>query len=525
MRYHFGEYELDTRQWRLTRAAVDVPAQPKVLELLHHLVAHPGELLERARLLREVWGVAVSESALTQTMRKLRTALGDDEAAPRFVETVPRRGYRFRAHVRRFDEVVDPRLTALQGALVHHRVVTLHGPAGIGKSWLAARLPALHVQLRAGVPVEECVATALGHSGGGAVAAGLAACAEPVVLDGAEVAVEALRGLVPGWLERAPALRIVVTSRCTLGLAEERVLPVAPLSAEEAASLYRDRAARTGAVVADTAAVRALVARLDHNPGAIELAAARALVLPPEVLLPRLDTRFAALPDLDAMFAWSWEQLAAPDRRALVALSVFSGPFLLTDAEGVAEPVERAGDVWVGAALERLLAHALVGAGEGGFSLGESLRAWLATREHEARAAALARLAATLLPTLRPLVASLPLRPAPGALATLRRWLPELAAIGTPEALLVAATVLDVAGDVTAGLRLLDGVTAPLLRVRRAALAARGGLTERARADLDGVAAADVPRAEVVRAEAILLAASADAGAVGLLDAARALAA
>ncbi|MES2643107.1 MAG: winged helix-turn-helix domain-containing protein [Myxococcota bacterium] len=539
MRYQFGEFELDTRQWRLTRAGAEVPAQPRVLEVLHHLVSHPGDLLERGRLMREVWGVAVGESAVTQTLRKLRTALEDDEAAPRFVETVPRRGYRFVAPVVRMGDEADPRLVALQDAVAHHRVVTLHGPAGIGKSWLAARLSALRVPLRVGVSVEEAVATALalGHSGNAAVAAGLAARTQPVLLDGAEGAVEALRGVLPGWLEHAPALRIVVTSRRTLDLPQERVLPVLPLSSDEAAALYRSEASRTGTLVTDTPELRALVARLDHNPRAVELAAARAPVLPPDVLLGRLHARFVVMPDLDAMFAWSWDQLDPADRRALVALSVFSGPFSLADAEGVAEPgaagTVPTGAAWIGTALERLLAHALVGAHAGGFHLGESLRAWLAVREPEARAAALARLAAALVPRLTPLAARLPSRPDPGAIPTLRRWLPELAAIGTPDALLVAATLLDVVGDVPAGLRLLDGAEAPILRVRRAALAARGGLTERARADLDAVAAqagaagrglAKVPRAEVARAEAILLAARADAGAVDVREQARALA-
>src|SRR5262249_31144047 len=68
--------------------------------VLLHLAEHPGELVTKEALLDAVWpGVAVTEEVLRVSVAELRAALGDDRAAPRFIQTVPRRGYRFIARV------------------------------------------------------------------------------------------------------------------------------------------------------------------------------------------------------------------------------------------------------------------------------------------------------------------------------------------------------------------------------------------------------------------------------------------
>ncbi|MCH9681032.1 MAG: winged helix-turn-helix domain-containing protein, partial [Deltaproteobacteria bacterium] len=74
--------------------------QPKVYGALLLFLARPGHLLSRRDLLDALWqDVVVNEEAITQTLRKLRRALGDDSKAPRFIETVPKRGYRFIATI------------------------------------------------------------------------------------------------------------------------------------------------------------------------------------------------------------------------------------------------------------------------------------------------------------------------------------------------------------------------------------------------------------------------------------------
>ena len=72
----------------------------RYLDALVLLVAEEGRLVTKARLLNEVWkGVPVTDEALTQCVRSLRKALGDEAGRPRFIETVPRHGYRFIASV------------------------------------------------------------------------------------------------------------------------------------------------------------------------------------------------------------------------------------------------------------------------------------------------------------------------------------------------------------------------------------------------------------------------------------------
>src|SRR5262245_17326751 len=80
----------------LRRGAAPVALRPKTFALLQHLVEHPGELVSKPALLDAVWGdVAVTEEVVRLSIFELRAALGDNRAAPRFIETVPRRGYRF----------------------------------------------------------------------------------------------------------------------------------------------------------------------------------------------------------------------------------------------------------------------------------------------------------------------------------------------------------------------------------------------------------------------------------------------
>ena len=99
-RYRFGDVEFDREGFRLTRAGQPVRVEPKVLEVLAHLIDHRGRLVEKRELLGAVWGdTAVSEGALTRAIAQLRKAIGDDAREGRYLETVPTRGYRFLAEV------------------------------------------------------------------------------------------------------------------------------------------------------------------------------------------------------------------------------------------------------------------------------------------------------------------------------------------------------------------------------------------------------------------------------------------
>jgi Tol biopolymer transport system component/DNA-binding winged helix-turn-helix (wHTH) protein len=98
--YEFGRFCLDLDEHRLTRDRQPVPLTPKVFDLLRVLVENAGHLIDKDRLLKEVWSDAfVEEANLNRAISVLRKALGET-AGERFIETVPKKGYRFVAPVR-----------------------------------------------------------------------------------------------------------------------------------------------------------------------------------------------------------------------------------------------------------------------------------------------------------------------------------------------------------------------------------------------------------------------------------------
>jgi TolB-like protein/DNA-binding winged helix-turn-helix (wHTH) protein/Tfp pilus assembly protein PilF len=103
-RYRFGVFELDQRSGELRRAGARVRLAGQPLRVLETLLERPGELVTRDELRRELWSddtFVDFEHNLNSAMKRLRAALGDTADNPRFVETLPRRGYRFIAPVER----------------------------------------------------------------------------------------------------------------------------------------------------------------------------------------------------------------------------------------------------------------------------------------------------------------------------------------------------------------------------------------------------------------------------------------
>ncbi len=259
-------------------------------------------------------------------------------------------------------------------ALVHAfqggaRLVTLHGAGGIGKTRLALRYgwawlgaypggvwfcdlaPArsldglLHAVAQAlDVPLGATPARQLGRA-----LAGHGRCL--LVLDNVEHLVREASPTLEAWLDAAPELRCVATSRELLGLRGEHALALDPLPVPDAVALFhaRARAAWSGydAARSDALQVQQLVTLLDGLPLAVELAAARVSVLPPAQLLARMGDRFRLLasrggrPDrqatLQATLAWSWDLLNAPERATLAQLSVFEGGCTLAAAQAVVD--------------------------------------------------------------------------------------------------------------------------------------------------------------------------------------------
>jgi DNA-binding winged helix-turn-helix (wHTH) protein/tetratricopeptide (TPR) repeat protein len=98
--FEFNGFRLEEAQSRLVFNDQPIPLKPKVLDLLLFLIERRGQLVAKEELMREVWPDAiVEENNLTVSMSVLRKILGEDRENPKFIETVPRRGYRFVAEV------------------------------------------------------------------------------------------------------------------------------------------------------------------------------------------------------------------------------------------------------------------------------------------------------------------------------------------------------------------------------------------------------------------------------------------
>ena len=98
--YSFGRFRLDTGQFRLTSDGVPVHVEPLVFDLLRLFVENCGAVVDRDRMLAEVWdGRFVSEATLSTAVKSARRALGDSGEAQTWIETVRGRGFRFKGAV------------------------------------------------------------------------------------------------------------------------------------------------------------------------------------------------------------------------------------------------------------------------------------------------------------------------------------------------------------------------------------------------------------------------------------------
>lgn len=99
--YEFGPYVMDARSRILLKDGATVRLTPKAFDTLFVLVQHASQVVEKDQLLREVWpDIFVEEGSLSHNIHGLRKALGDDSSEPRYIETIPKRGYRFVAPVK-----------------------------------------------------------------------------------------------------------------------------------------------------------------------------------------------------------------------------------------------------------------------------------------------------------------------------------------------------------------------------------------------------------------------------------------
>jgi len=428
----FEDSEIDLDRIELRRAGEPYPIEPQVFDVLVYLATNRGRVVTKDELLDSVWGDRfVSESALTTRIKSARRAVGDDGATQGVIRTVHGRGYEFVAEVAEIDDrptasgpdAVDaPVLPAAVNRLVgrdgdlhqlalevsEHRLVTLIGPGGVGKTSLGYELcravdgkfpdgiwPVELVQVTQPDALPTTVATALdvqaqlGRSITDTIVEVFRNRQALLFFDNCEHVIDAVSAIIGLLLQRAPEVTIVTTSREALAVAGEHIWPVQPLDVaaaddavldvdrvleSPAVRLFVDRAAAadpTFTLDAETVDdVVKICRQLDGVPLALELAAARVRSLGIGDLADRLGERFRLLKGtrrgsdprhhtlLDTV-KWSYDLLDPDDRHLFEQLSVFAGPFDLEAAEAVCD--DRDGSIDILDGLARLVDRSMLG--------------------------------------------------------------------------------------------------------------------------------------------------------------------
>lgn len=290
----FGRFELQPHERRLLVDGTAAPLGARALDLLIALAERAGSLVTKNELMDLVWAdVVVEENNLQAQVSALRKVLGGE-----LIATIPGRGYRFTAHVERFDRPAaagapgapalastreaalpaarhasetsldasgligrDDDLRALDRAFRDRRLVTLVGPGGIGKTVLAqaylAGVADRHehggylvrlASLADGASIPGAINEALElKTGGGDPIAALADALRPramlIVLDNAEHLVADVAALAARLLRDCRSLQILATSQMPLDVLDEQVLRLEPLSVPQqgvAAAQARD---------------------------------------------------------------------------------------------------------------------------------------------------------------------------------------------------------------------------------------------------------------------------------------------
>ena len=419
--YRFGRLEIHPSERAVRLDGAPLALGARAYDLLLALVQRRERTVGKHELMDAVWpGLVVEENNLQVQISALRKLLGSSAIA-----TVPGRGYRFTMAASvaaapaaatdtptplasRLPEQLPPLigrdddLAALAGLLAEHRLVTLVGAAGMGKTRLAQHLllsrrdaqehGAAWVELAPVTDVGQLVgnvAAALGVStGGGEPLAALVRVLKPlavlIALDNAEHLAEGVSALVQALLERCPQLQLLVTSQTPLKLAAERVYRLGALAVPEPgdAAPTPAEALRHGAVAlfveraqaadrhfrldeGNVAAVVEICRQLDGMALALELAAARVPLLGVARLQASLADRLRVLTGghrgapprqqtLRAALEWSLGLLGPTEQRVFCRLGVFAGGFTLEMAQQVAADPPGAGAIDGWAVLEAL---------------------------------------------------------------------------------------------------------------------------------------------------------------------------
>jgi len=376
-------------------ALLQAGASPSVAEIERICGERPLDERARALLMRTLYRAGRQADAL-RAFRDLRRQLRDDlgiEPSRAIVELDEQILLQDRALDREpgpapsnlpvfltgFIGREDDRATATD-ALGTHRLVTVTGPGGVGKTRLAVEVAAgigqrfpcgVWLVDLAAVASPDAVATAVASTlkitvddpadALGSLTTSLHSASALIVLDNCEHVLRAAAEVASALLQASETLVILATSRAPLAIAGEFCVPLSglPISGEpdglgDAEQLFLQRSESvTGSSDSLDAMrdVRSICEHLDGMPLALELAAARRNVLSNEEIAALLSRRFAVLVDqhqprdihrsLEATVGWSWGMLGPDQQRAFADLGVFEGPFTMAAAAAV---MDEAGD-------------------------------------------------------------------------------------------------------------------------------------------------------------------------------------
>ena len=401
----FGPFRLLPAQQTLLDGDSPVRLGSRALEILTALVERPGELLTKSELMARAWpNTTVEESNLKVHIAAVRRALREGQADHRYVATVSGRGYRFIAPVNApFSAppetapdaaaeqlhhlpvtLIRPvgreaTIEALSNQLSQHRLITIVGAGGIGKTTIALAVAKTCVaNYRDGVwfvdlaPLAEprfaasTLASALGliiHSEEplSALIAYLRDKEMLILFDSCEHVIEEVAAISEKILDATAGLRILATSREQMRARNERVFRLQTLESPPdvphitaasalvfpAVQLFVERAAQSldgfALTDADAPAVADICRRLEGVALAIELAATRIDAFGVWELSKLLNDRFRLLTEgrrtalsrhrsLAAALDWSYEYLSEQERAILRRLAIFAGIFTLDAA-------------------------------------------------------------------------------------------------------------------------------------------------------------------------------------------------
>jgi len=441
----FGRYNVLPHRRELLAEGRPVELGGRAFDVLMALIEASGAVVSKDALMNRVWpDRVVEENSLQAQISSLRRAFAADRD---LIRTIAGRGYQFTGKVRTVSARPDAPATAgmpqptptssrpltnlpepvfeligrdaeLDGILdlsTSHRLVTLTGAGGIGKTqlgfevarrllprfvdgvWAIELAPLSDPEL---VPVTVATALGLELASGTAspvsVATALRSKQLMLVLDNCEHVIDTAAQMAEALLRASPAARVLATSREPLRVEGEWVYQVPPLAVPTEGDADGEDPLRYGAVRLFVERTRAAAAysspdahllaamagicrRLDGIPLAIELAAARADAFGIEDLAARLDDRFTlltrgrrtALPrhqTLRATLDWSYELLTEAQRVVLGRLAIFAGGFTLQDARSIAADDQIAASEVVDC-VANLVLKSLVTADSGGANI------------------------------------------------------------------------------------------------------------------------------------------------------------